>query len=185
MRRPRLEISAGGVLLLAALIFVLTADELTALALAVLAHEAGHAAAIYLTGGRVTALRLAVTGPIICRTGGTDGAREAFCALAGPLAGVLYAIVSAERLPLSAGMSLVLSAFNSLPALPLDGGRALAALAGGARGGDGLVLRLGGAAHSRDGPRRGGLRLRRAHRRRGALPDAMEMSACNRALERV
>ncbi len=130
MRRPRLEISAGGVLLLAALIFVLTADELTALALAVLAHEAGHAAAIYLTGGRVTALRLAVTGPVICRTGGTDGAREAFCALAGPLAGVLYAIVSAERLPLSAGMSLVLSAFNSLPALPLDGGRALAALAG-------------------------------------------------------
>ena len=115
MRRPRLEISAGGVLLLAALIFVLTADELTALALAVLAHEAGHAAAIYLTGGRVTALRLAVTGPVICRTGGTDGAREAFCALAGPLAGLLYAFVSAERLPLSAGMSLVLSAFNSLP----------------------------------------------------------------------
>ena len=43
---------------------------------------------------------------------------------------LVASVASVERLPLSAGMSLVLSAFNSLPALPLDGGRALAALAG-------------------------------------------------------
>ena len=128
--RNRVDISAGGVLLLAALSFFLRLDEFAALACAALAHEAGHIAAIYLCGGRVLRLRLGASGPVIDRTPSPDRAAELFCCLAGPAGGLLFALALAEGWPLAAGMSLALSAFNALPALPLDGGRALAAVLG-------------------------------------------------------
>ena len=46
------------------------------------------------------------------------------------IASIPAALALAEDWPLAAGMSLALSAFNALPALPLDGGRALAAALG-------------------------------------------------------
>ncbi len=72
---------------------------------------------------------------------------HALAALAGPAAGLSYALAASllgARLDsgwlcLSAGVSLLLSLFNLLPALPLDGGRAVlqlsCALLGERRGG--------------------------------------------------
>ena len=126
--KKRIEISAGGVLLLAALYYFLAADELAALLLAAAAHELGHIAAIHLTGCRVSSIRLCASGAVINRSASLTPAREALCALSGPVAGALYAVLIAPVFPLSAGMSLCLSIFNALPALPLDGGRALECL---------------------------------------------------------
>lgn len=47
-------------------------------------------------------------------------------ALSGPLAGAVFCVLLWTRWTLAAEMSLVLTAVNLLPVLPLDGGRALA-----------------------------------------------------------
>ncbi len=135
----KLHFSAGGVLLLAALYFVLDVSEFIALILAAAAHELGHIAAIALTGGRVVSITANATGAVISRSAPRSRLREFFCDAAGPLAGVIWAGAASElgkalgsdMLLVSAGMSLVLSAFNALPVLPLDGGRAAECLVGG------------------------------------------------------
>ena len=130
-KNVKIEFSAGAALLLGALYFVLDWDGLGALLLAAAAHEAGHFAALRLTGGRVSGVRADVCGAVIERRGAVSLWGEVFCAAAGPLAGGLYALLvsrlglalSSELLTVSAGMSLVLSVFNLIPATPLDGGR--------------------------------------------------------------
>lgn len=137
-RSIRLKISAGGVLLLAALYFFLTVDELIALLLAAAVHEAGHILAIRLTGGQTFGITVGVTGAVITRSAPEGRAREAVCAISGPLSGLAYAVAAAllssliesEMLTLSSGMSMVLTVFNTLPVLPLDGGRAIACIIG-------------------------------------------------------
>ena len=163
----RIRISAGGVLLLAALYFLLTLDEFMALMLACAAHELGHIAAIRLTGGRVSSLTANATGAVIARSASRSRTAEIVCAAAGPIAGLIYAAfasgLGSDMLLLSAGLSLALSAYNALPALPLDGGRILECIAGHraaalcsagvlllgtvlAAGGYGLALVIAGAA---------------------------------------
>ena len=56
-KNVKIEFSAGAALLLGALYFVLDWDGLGALLLAAAAHEAGHFAALRLTGGRVSGVR--------------------------------------------------------------------------------------------------------------------------------
>lgn len=130
----RIRISAEGVLLLAALYFLLTLDEFMALMLACAAHELGHIAAIRLTGGRVSSLTANATGAVIARSASRSRTAEIVCAAAGPIAGLIYAAfasgLGSDMLLLSAGLSLALSAYNALPALPLDGGRILECIAG-------------------------------------------------------
>lgn len=132
------KISAGGVLLLSALYFFLTFDEFAALILASAAHEAGHIAAILATGGHVRSLTANISGAVIAQTPAPNRAADVLRSLSGPLAGMAYALAAScasetygsDMLALSAGMSAVLSAFNALPVLPLDGGKALDCLAG-------------------------------------------------------
>lgn len=130
----RIRISAGGAVLLAALYFFLTWDELAALLPACAAHELGHVAAIRLTGGQVLGLTANASGAVISMSGSRSRLADAVRAAAGPLAGLIYAALAAgigtDAFMLSAGFSLALSAWNALPALPLDGGRILEAAVG-------------------------------------------------------
>lgn len=94
---------------------------------ALLWHEAGHVLAARLCGARLARLELT---PFGC-TAEYDGAflspgREALTALGGPLAS-LAGIFVFRALPRLSMTHAALLAINLLPALPLDGGRALRA----------------------------------------------------------
>lgn len=127
MKKYRFNISAGGVLLLAALYFFMDTSSFAALMLAAAAHELGHIAALRLCGVRIRGFSADMGGAVISRSGGLSAAQELVCLAAGPGGGLIYALavsfVGGGVLLCSAGMSLVLSFFNLLPSLPLDGGR--------------------------------------------------------------
>lgn len=137
MKRPRLDISPGAAILAAAVFYLARPEELLAVALPVLAHELGHMAAMAALGLELRCIRAGLDGFILDYAGETGAAGRILTAAAGPLAGLLYALTTSalgkrldvDWLCLSAGVSLLLSLFNLLPALPLDGGRITEALA--------------------------------------------------------
>lgn len=99
-------------------------------------HEGGHLLALRCMGVRLQRMCFRLSGPVLEYAGRLSYGQEALLALAGPGAnGVLcLACAAINRLepslywPLLCGCSLVLGLFNLLPALPLDGGRALQSL---------------------------------------------------------
>lgn len=109
--------------------------EIAALLLPVLCHELGHVLALWLLGMKIRRFRLELRGFCIEYYGGDGAVGHALAAAAGPLAGFVWAAAASQlgnRLPadwlcLSAGVSLLLSLFNLLPAMPLDGGRIMLA----------------------------------------------------------
>lgn len=133
----RVEISAGAAFLGALLLLLLRNEELIALLLPVTVHELGHLTAILALGQRVTGFRAGFGGFTIDYAGNSPPAGHALIAAAGPLAGLAYAWAASrlgsrwdsDWLCLSAGLSLLLSLFNLLPVLPLDGGQLFSVLA--------------------------------------------------------
>ena len=115
----------------AMLLYLGSLEEIAAVLLPVLVHELGHAAALALLGLRIRQVRFELRGFCIEYYGDCSAVGHAFAAFAGPLAGLVWAIAASARgngadwLTLSAGVSMLLSLFNLLPALPLDGGRIL------------------------------------------------------------
>ena len=89
-------------------------------------HEAGHAAVLALSGGRLRRLTLTACGAVMQAALPADRYARAAVSLAGPLAGFLLTLAAhslgAYRL---AGASALLSLFNLIPLPPLDGGMAL------------------------------------------------------------
>ncbi|MGI5935224.1 MAG: metalloprotease [Oscillospiraceae bacterium] len=132
-RKKLISVSAGFLLLFAALYFFDDTGLLSAFVPAVLAHEAGHALALTLKGVEITGLHFSLSGIRMDYRGRMDMGGELQAAALGPLFGLVYAFAASyagrklesEFLLCSAGISLVLTLFNLLPAIPLDGGRIL------------------------------------------------------------
>ena len=96
---------------------------------AALVHELGHVLAIYACGGQVEYVKLSACGAVIRQSRPLGDPADCTIALTGPAAGMGAALVlSAAGFPTAAGANVLLSAFNCLPLLPLDGGCALSAL---------------------------------------------------------
>lgn len=135
---PDIDISPLAVLSCAWLCLMTEAELIPAVILPILIHEAAHIAAMKLSGMRINALRLEVSGLCIDYCGFYGYRGQFFIALAGPAAGLVYAYAASflasrytsSLLSMSAGVSLLFSLFNLLPALPLDGGRMLEAVFG-------------------------------------------------------
>lgn len=127
------DASPVAVALAAMVIYFADGALLTAVALAAGVHELGHIAALRVLGYAVGGIRAEAQGFCISYSGAPNIARELAAALAGPAAGLLMAYIlsymsvrlCSSWLSLAAGASLILSLFNLLPILPLDGGRAL------------------------------------------------------------
>lgn len=101
--------------------------SLLSLLVAVLVHEIGHIAAIYVLGNKVGNIRLEPSGLKIEYMGILSKKDELCSALAGPLGGLVFFFAAKhfDALNLSAQISLIYSLFNLLPIFPLDGGRVL------------------------------------------------------------
>ncbi len=134
MRKGFLTASAGFILLFSAIYFFDDRGILAALIPAVLAHEAGHCLCLRAFGARLKSIRLDLTGVSLSYAGAHMTLIQELCAtIAGPVCGLVYAFAASwlssqwrmSVFSLSAGISFVLSIFNLLPAMPLDGGRAL------------------------------------------------------------
>ena len=137
MRRVRCSVSAWALLAFALMYFFDGIGLVAALAPAVLTHELGHALALRLCGSRLTRLRVSVTGAMLDYAPRVEGLRAVACCAAGPLAGAVYAVAACTLggrfWRMSGAASCLLSAFNLLPILPLDGGRIVAELLPGAQ----------------------------------------------------
>ena len=134
MRRIRWKLRPGAVLALA-LAWFLDEDGLVPAALAAAAvHEAGHVLALRRGGARITRVTLGLAGAELAYAGALTRGEELLALAAGPAFGALWALLGlcpgAEFLHCSGKVSAVLTAFNLLPVLPLDGGRILAAWLG-------------------------------------------------------
>lgn len=125
--KKKVKVEPGAVLLLGFLLYSFTFDELAALSIAVLTHEAGHLAALTIAGSLPCGIRFSFTGPVILCSNPDSGRKRMLAAFSGPAAGVLLWFLLRLLWPLCADISLLLSMINLLPVLPLDGGRALAA----------------------------------------------------------
>lgn len=129
----RVSLSPGAILLLALIYFFGGLSSLAAVIAAAVVHEAGHAAAIRISGGRVRTLRFDSSGLCMSGAGAYSTLCEIIILLAGPAAGLVLAFACSKLgndsandfLLRTAGISAVLTAYNMLPAMPLDGGRVL------------------------------------------------------------
>lgn len=136
MRREKVSVSAGAALLLSALYLLLGWDMLLIIALPAAAHELGHVLALRAQGAKIRRIRAEMTGLCMTYTGDLSPAGQWCAAFAGPAAGALYALAASflggrlgsTVLEKSAGVSIIFTAFNLLPAMPLDGGRMLISL---------------------------------------------------------
>ena len=131
MERRNLGLSLAAVLLTACLYARGGPRLLPVIALPVAVHELSHVAALRLLGLRVTGLSLDARGLCIGYDGTCSPRGHILAALAGPLGGALYALLGftgVSWLRQSACLSLLLTAFNLLPLMPLDGGRVFSRL---------------------------------------------------------
>lgn len=108
---------------LAVLVFMVPLQWLTAWLIAVSFHEFCHWLCVRLCGGEVNRLTIGLGGANMESTPLTES-KNLLAVLSGPMGGFLLLLVG-KWFPKVAICSWVLSIYNLLPLLPLDGGRAL------------------------------------------------------------
>ena len=136
MRQNRFTLSAAFILIGAFLYAAASFTELAAIVAPVIVHELGHIVTLRLCGLPIRRFGADLRGLCIEYGGIATPGEHVLAALAGPVAGLAYAFAASwfgrrggnEVLTLSAGVSLLLSLFNLLPVLPLDGGRVFSIL---------------------------------------------------------
>ena len=117
----------------ALLCFFFVPLTLAAIILPLFIHELAHIIVLRFLGLRIRCFSADLRGFCIQYSGYSGAVGHAAAAAAGPAAGFAYAFaasmlskkIGGSWLCLSAGVSLLMSLFNLLPALPLDGGRIL------------------------------------------------------------
>ena len=133
MKRPAVTVSSVFLLFVAILYFLDDSGLLSAVVPAVVLHELSHLLALRRVGAAPTRLSIGMSGLCIDYFGDLNAWEEIITALAGPAGGLAGALLCSQlgRMLASrfwtccAGVGLLLSGFNLLPAMPLDGGRAL------------------------------------------------------------
>jgi len=134
MPRVKWNISAGAVLPLALAYFFDESGLVSAAIPAVLIHELSHAVVLLVCGAKLSSISLEVFGLEMDYSGLLSRASVFSAAMAGPAAGLAYALLAVNSgyayLRLSGAISFMLSLFNLLPILPLDGGRMIEVFCG-------------------------------------------------------
>ena len=133
MNGRRVTISLALTLAAAFIYYVVSIETAIAIALPVAVHELSHIIALRFFGLKVKSVRAELTGLCIDYCGFAEPVVHIAAAFAGPAGGFIYAYAASliarktgcAWMELSAGISLLLSVFNLLPVLPLDGGRIL------------------------------------------------------------
>lgn len=110
-------------LMLALAVLVLPLQWFAAIILAAVFHELCHYLAVRCCGGQLMGVSVEIRGARL-EVAGLSNAQELFCALAGPLGGLLLLFLI-RWIPRTAICAAFQSLFNLLPVYPLDGGRAL------------------------------------------------------------
>ena len=130
MRKAKVAISPGFLLLAAWLNYMDDQGVLPGVFLSCVLHELGHLAVLSVLEIPVKGIRITAVGAEICVQGGVSYWGELLAVLAGPMVNFLLAGICC-RIPggaILAGVNLVLGGFNLLPVGSLDGGRALSCL---------------------------------------------------------
>lgn len=136
MRLGRVKIGISFFILCAVLIIVDSGWVLLTFAAAAAVHELGHLLVLR-AHAKVTGVLLTAAGVSMEVSSGGGYAEELTSAMAGPIASFGFSLITAilwKKTWALSWASLILGAFNLLPALPLDGGRALYALTAAMRG---------------------------------------------------
>ena len=132
MKNVEWNVSAGAILLFALMYFFDGSGLVSAAVPAVFAHELGHLIFLRLRGHPLRSVRVGVFGLEINYAGRLEGASALLCIGGGPLGGLVYALAACslggDFWRMSGAVSFLLTAFNLLPILPLDGGRLVAAV---------------------------------------------------------
>lgn len=126
-QRLRIDVSPQFCILAAIMLLILPLPWLMGWGLAVVVHELSHCAMLCFCAVPIRGIYLGNHGVLI-QTGAMPHWKAILCALAGPLGGLLL-LLTGKLFPQAAVCALLLSVYNLLPVYPLDGGRALRALA--------------------------------------------------------
>ena len=118
-----MAVSGSALILLALVILILPLQWVPAAVLAAIFHEWCHMMAIRWCGGQYLGLQIGAGGARL-RVGGLSRGQELFCAIAGPMGGLVL-LLFARWIPRTAVCAGFQSLFNLLPVYPLDGGRVL------------------------------------------------------------
>ena len=122
-----MNIAPSALLLAAYLYFLGGGAALASFFSAALAHELGHLSMLGLLGAQIHGVSLTAAGPMIEYNGCFTQRQEAGIIAAGPVAGIAFAvlcfILDTPYFRYAALVAALGSAFNLLPAFPMDGGR--------------------------------------------------------------